>query len=129
MFSVVRNIFQKMPVIKISKKVDFPSNLTPADIIADIEASEPNDPLFEKSAELFETEAHNKKTEDFQKLCKVIDEEGFRSAFDFMWMCLKKTPTSNENLVEANHVNSIYDETKEIIEKLIADREDTQNKT
>ena len=70
-------IFQKMPVIKISKKVVFPSNLTPADIIADIEASEPNDPLFEKSAEIFETEAHNKKTEDFQKLCKVIDEEGF----------------------------------------------------
>jgi len=92
-----------MPVIKISKKVDFPSNLTPADIIADIEASEPNDPLFEKSAEIFETEAHNKKTEDFQKLCKVID--------------------------EANHVNRIYDETKEIIEKLIADREDTKNKS
>ena len=66
-----------MPVIKISKKVDFPSNLTPEDIIADIEASEPNDPLFEKSAVLFETRAHNKKTEDFQKLCKVIDELGF----------------------------------------------------
>ena len=39
------------------------------------------------------------------------------------------TEIANENLVKANHVNRIYDETKEIIEKLIADREDTKNKS
>ena len=41
----------------------------------------------------------------------------------------RMTETANENLVKANHVNRIYDETKVIIEKLIVDREDTKNKS
>lgn len=54
-------------VIKLTKKVEFPSELTTDDIISDITNGDPSDVIFKK----FKNETND---QEFEQLCHKVDE-------------------------------------------------------
>ena len=60
-------IDSRVMVIKLTKKVEFPSELTTEDIISDITNSDPSDAIFQK----FKNKTND---QEFEQLCQKVDE-------------------------------------------------------